>query len=377
MDQDWLADVRKYDAGADENIVGGIVRYCGIALRSENASKVTFDEKEETDRVRDKFLKKKLALTDDDATLDAAIQTVGTAMGGGERNRVSVYYLLTKHFGLLEIFNKPAKGAKKSTKAAAPKPAPTPKPAPAPAPAPAPTKAAAATATTAAAASTGAAAASSAPAAASPTPVATAMSSGGGSGGGGRSAIQEEDKGDDGIWGIAALAGAVMFGAIMFAAITSVWVKNTALTPDPVEETAAAAPAEPAPAPEPTEAAAPEAPDGAGVTASERDGKPMLTVYFDSGSSAVSPELADPSAEVLKFLTDNPDATATISGYNDPSGNAEINARLSKERAENVQTALVAGGVDEGRTELVKPDDTTTTEMSAAEARRVEITLSE
>lgn len=370
MSQDWLADVRKYDAGADENIVAGIVRYCGIALRSENASKVSFDEKDETDRVREKFLKKKLALTQDDATLDGAIQSVGAAMGGGDRNRVSVYYLLTKHFGLLEMFNKPPKGAKKTAKKA-PSPAPTPAPT-------APVAAASAAAAGTTAATTNAA--SAAPAA-NDTIIAAAASSTGGGGGAGRAATArtggDDYEGDEGIWGIAALAGAVMFGAILFAAIIGVWVKNTALTPDEVEEpAAAAAPAEPEPATAP-EAAEPEVPDGAGVTASERDGRPMLTVYFDSGSSAVAPDFSDTSSDLVAYLNDNPDAKVTISGYNDPTGNAEINARLSKERAENVQAALVAGGVAEDRTELVKPDDTTTTDMTAAEARRVEIVISD
>ena len=78
---------------------------------------------------------------------------------------------------------------------------------------------------------------------------------------------------------------------------------GTALTADPVEASATApAPAEPAPAAEPVEAAEPEVPEGAGVTATERDGKPMLTVYFDSGSSDVSPDFGATASEVLAFL---------------------------------------------------------------------------
>ena len=62
MAQDWLADVRRYDANADEAIVAGIVRHCGIALRSRDASLVSFSDSAETDRVRESFCKKKLAL---------------------------------------------------------------------------------------------------------------------------------------------------------------------------------------------------------------------------------------------------------------------------------------------------------------------------
>ena len=34
MAEDWLADVRKYVADADENVVKAIIRYCGIALQN-------------------------------------------------------------------------------------------------------------------------------------------------------------------------------------------------------------------------------------------------------------------------------------------------------------------------------------------------------
>jgi outer membrane protein OmpA-like peptidoglycan-associated protein len=338
MSQDWLADVRRFDAGADENVVAGIVRYCGIALRSENASKVTFTESEETDRVRDNFLKKKLGRTDDDASLDAAIQSVGASMGGGTQNRVSLYYLLTKHFGLLSMF-----GGATAAAAAAPVAA----------------------------------------AAAAPTPIAAAMSAPAASndhaptrpsGGGARTARDDDDGGD--FWGIALLAGAVMAGAIVLAMLISIWVQNKVLPANEAEAGAAAAPAAPAPATEPTEAA-PAVPDGAGVTATERDGKPMLSVYFDSGSSDVAPDFGTVAADVLAYLKANPDAKVAISGYNDPTGNAAANAELSKTRAQKVQAALVAAGVAEDRTDLVKPDDATTTDMTPAEARRVEIVIVE
>ncbi|WP_260580638.1 DUF2853 family protein [Sphingopyxis sp. PET50] len=105
MAEDWLADVRKYVADADEAVVGAIVKYLGIALRNRDSSLVSFSDKKETDRVRENFLKKKLGLTHDDATLDAAIAGVGERMKEDRtKNRVTVYYLLAEHFGLLNIF---------------------------------------------------------------------------------------------------------------------------------------------------------------------------------------------------------------------------------------------------------------------------------
>ena len=77
MAEDWLTDVRKYAANADEAVVGKIVRYLGIALRNRDSSLVSFSDKKETDRVRQNYLKKKLGLTASDADLDKAIAEVG------------------------------------------------------------------------------------------------------------------------------------------------------------------------------------------------------------------------------------------------------------------------------------------------------------
>jgi hypothetical protein len=114
MPEDWFADVQKYAATADPDHVGGIVRYCGIALRKRDSALVSFSSAEETARVRDNFLKKKLGLTEPDSVLDAAIAAVGERMKGDRsKNRVTVYYLLADHFGRLDDFIKPAKGGAK------------------------------------------------------------------------------------------------------------------------------------------------------------------------------------------------------------------------------------------------------------------------
>ena len=63
-----------------------------------------------------------------------------------------------------------------------------------------------------------------------------------------------------------------------------------------------------------------------------------------------------------------------VSGFNDPSGDAAINAELSKQRAMNVRDALVAAGIVETRIDLQKPDDTSVA-GNAAQARRVEVAV--
>lgn len=119
MAEDWLSDVQKYASDADPEHVAGIVRYCGIALRNRDSSLVSFSSPEETARVRNNFLKKKLALDHDDSTLDAAIASVGDRMKADRtKNRVTVYYLLAEHFDKLPDFRK-ATGSKTSAPAAA------------------------------------------------------------------------------------------------------------------------------------------------------------------------------------------------------------------------------------------------------------------
>lgn len=125
MATDWAADVKKYAPDADDGVIAGIVRYCGIALRKVDSSLVAFSDKKETDRVRENFLKKKLGLTQADKTLDAAIAKVGETMKADRtKNRVTVYYLLAANFKKLDLFAPKAKAAakaptKKSTGAAA------------------------------------------------------------------------------------------------------------------------------------------------------------------------------------------------------------------------------------------------------------------
>ncbi len=120
MAEDWAADVKKYVTNADDNAIAGIIRYCGIALTKRDSSLVSFSDKTETDRVRNNFLKKKLARTEDDSVLDAAIAAVGDLMKADRtKNRVTVYYLLAEKFGSLTLFHKAANAKAKAPAKAA------------------------------------------------------------------------------------------------------------------------------------------------------------------------------------------------------------------------------------------------------------------
>ena len=66
---DYVSDVRRYVTSVDEAAVAGIVKHLGIALHSKDSSLVAASDPAELKRVRDGFLKKKLALTESDSEL--------------------------------------------------------------------------------------------------------------------------------------------------------------------------------------------------------------------------------------------------------------------------------------------------------------------
>ena len=118
-----------------------------------------------------------------------------------------------------------------------------------------------------------------------------------------------------------------------------------------------------------------EEPAGAGILAWRLDDMPALKVYFDSGSTTITPEFNDKAKDLVDYLAANSGAKAAISVFNDPTGDPVKNAELSKNRAQAVQAALVSAGVAADRLQLRKPADTTGTAATNAASSRVEVTL--
>jgi outer membrane protein OmpA-like peptidoglycan-associated protein len=131
--------------------------------------------------------------------------------------------------------------------------------------------------------------------------------------------------------------------------------------------------AEPTVAPMPT----PVIPTGSGVVANMLEGRPVLRVYFDTGKSDVTKDLSNAARGIKDYVGAHPGTTVVVAGYNDPTGNAEANAALSKRRAEEVSKALQATGISSASIKLVKPANTTGTGDTNAESRRVDVTVSE
>lgn len=122
-------------------------------------------------------------------------------------------------------------------------------------------------------------------------------------------------------------------------------------------------------------AAGADEPVGSAVVDLMSNGMPALNVYFDSGKTEVHADFAGKATDLVAFMKANADVKAAISGFNDPTGDAAVNAELSKNRAKAVQAALVAQGIAEDRLLLEKPVEATGTAASNAASRRVEVVL--
>lgn len=331
MAEDWLADVRKYVGDADEGVVGAIVKYCGIALRDRDSSLVAMSDKKERELVRKNFLKKKLGLTNSDADLDSAVVAVGQRMKADRtKNRVTVYYLLAEHFGSLGLFG----GAAGSSTGGA------------------------------------ALAGGAVGLAAMTVPAATASPDKGAADSQlhhGKARASDDFNMIGWGCGIAALVLAV----IILAALLAWYANRPSVAPAPAA--AVTVPAAVVAAPVAVEA--PAVPQGSGVIAGEVNGRPKLTVYFDTGKSAVTNDLATAATALKDYMSKNPAAKIAVSGYNDPTGNAARNAELSKNRAQAVAKALEGAGIAAAAINLEKPAAATDTGASAAEARRVEVVV--
>jgi outer membrane protein OmpA-like peptidoglycan-associated protein len=363
--EDWSVDVRKYAPDADSAVIAGIVRHCGIALQSRDASLVSFSDKSETDRVRENFLKKKLGLTESDADLDRSIAAVGERMKADRtKNRVTVYYLLAEHFGKLTSFGKSTATAVGE----APTAVETEKPST--------THLGVAGLAAGAAAAAGGLGESGAPHRPA-TPISAAETGSGTAQTFAGERVIDTPAAKSGLmrwlpWLILAAALLLLLlylgmhrkGAVAPAVSDGTVARSTAL------ETKSPATSETTPA-----ASSAAIPTGAGVTTEVRAGKPAVIVYFDTGKAEVAPAFAPAAASLKTYLDSNAGSKLTVSGFNDKTGNAAANAELSKNRAEAVQNALIAANIPAGSIELVKPSDTTAAGTTNAEARRVEVVV--
>ena len=141
----------------------------------------------------------------------------------------------------------------------------------------------------------------------------------------------------------------------------------------------APAPTATAPAVAPAPAAATTVGDGGSfVVTGKADGANsagLMKVYFASGSAALPANADKGVAELVGYFKAKPNGKLALSGFVDPSGDPAKNAEIAKQRAFAVRDAFKAAGVAEDKIELQKPTDITAGSTSAAEGRRVEVSL--
>jgi outer membrane protein OmpA-like peptidoglycan-associated protein len=122
-----------------------------------------------------------------------------------------------------------------------------------------------------------------------------------------------------------------------------------AVKPAPAPESLAAVPTEPTPA------------------------APKAIVYFNVNESTLPASSVESLSAVVDYLKANPAATATVSGYRDPTGDSAANEALARSRADAVRESLVTSGIEESRIEMQKPVVTEGT-GTEEQAPRVEVT---
>ncbi len=102
----YFEDIKQYDSSADEAIVDKIASNLRLVMQNDDAKWVSASDSAELETVRENYLKKKLELSHSDEELDAGITAVMEQLKGvNKKSRVTVYYLLAKHFGKLDIYS--------------------------------------------------------------------------------------------------------------------------------------------------------------------------------------------------------------------------------------------------------------------------------
>ena len=90
----YFTNVQKYDPKARRPVVKGIVKYCGIALRSRDGSLVACSDESELQTVADGFVTKKLGKSS--GQMDLVKDICQQMKGDRFKSRVTFYYLAAK-----------------------------------------------------------------------------------------------------------------------------------------------------------------------------------------------------------------------------------------------------------------------------------------
>lgn len=121
------------------------------------------------------------------------------------------------------------------------------------------------------------------------------------------------------------------------------------------------------------------------LEASSTDRGLVLTlgdVLFDTGASTLKPGAMTTIDRLAQFMQDYPERSVRIEGHTDSVGSDETNQRLSEQRAQAVQGALLARNIEANRISTVgygegRPIASNDTQSGRQQNRRVEVVVSD
>ena len=105
-------------------------------------------------------------------------------------------------------------------------------------------------------------------------------------------------------------------------------------------------------------------------------------IFFKAASDQLTESSITPLDEVVKVLTEHPLLNMQIEGHTDSTGSADMNQRLSRQRAETVKNYLTAKGINASRLTAIgfgssKPLQSNETPEGRRRNRRVELKLAQ
>lgn len=105
-------------------------------------------------------------------------------------------------------------------------------------------------------------------------------------------------------------------------------------------------------------------------------------LLFDTGKATLRPESQEQLTNIATILKEYPNVHIKLGGYTDNTGSAEVNKKLSQDRADSVMGELVRLGIDKSRLEAEgygpeHPVASNDTEAGRAENRRIAIRVTQ
>ena len=106
----------------------------------------------------------------------------------------------------------------------------------------------------------------------------------------------------------------------------------------------------------------------------------LNNIFFETGKAALDNKSQNELERLVSLLNENPTMELEISGHTDNVGSADLNKKLSQERANSVVNYLVSKGIDAKRLKAIgygmnKPVSTNDTDEGKSFNRRVEFTI--